>query len=93
MFVDTSNWSLLESIGGELSRCSQTTGADIFLLKSRPATVSVGGFDPLRDANLQKEKIKIAIYGDIDTVEHGKTRILLLIDKLVSTIAQRSQAC
>ena len=61
------------------------TGTDIFLLNPRPqdpegADASYGnGSDVHFD-----QRLRIAIYGDPESSEHAKTRILIMIDQIVS---------
>lgn len=61
------------------------TGTDIFLLNPKPvdhegpgSSYAAGndhGFD---------QRLRIAIYGDPESSEHAKTRVLILIDQIVS---------
>lgn len=61
------------------------TGTDIFLLNPKPVdpeghSSSYGngtdqGFD---------QRLRIAIYGDPESCEHAKTRVLIMIDQVVS---------
>ena len=61
------------------------TGTDIFLLNPKPQdsegiTASYGtGSDIHFD-----QRLRIAIYGDPESSEHSKTRILIMIDQIVS---------
>lgn len=61
------------------------TGTDIFLLNPKPqdpdgTSTSYGnGSDVHFD-----QRLRIAIYGDPESSEHSKTRILIMIDQIVS---------
>jgi hypothetical protein len=61
------------------------TGTDIFLLRAKPADpeVMTSGFNDNPDTGLEK-RLRVSIYGDIESAEHAKTRILIMIDKIVS---------
>lgn len=60
------------------------TGTDIFLLNPKPAdpegvTSSYGnGMDLKFD-----QRLRIAIFGDPESSEHAKTRVLIMIDQVV----------
>ncbi len=70
------------------------TGTDIFLLNPKPLdpegpNSSYGngtdqGFD---------QRLRIAIYGDPESCEHAKTRVLIMIDQVVSLLLTRSDQC
>ena len=63
---------------------SKYTGSDIFLLRSRAAdpdhpSASYGhGTDQSLD-----QRLRIAIYGDPESAEHAKLRVLIMIDQIV----------
>ena len=60
---------------------SEYCGVDIFLLGPRlsPATTGIDGtVDTSKD-----QRWRVAIYGDMESTEHAKTRILIYIDRLV----------
>lgn len=56
-------------------------GVDIFLLG--PKFASLGdGLNSNGDAG-RDQRWRVAIYGDMESTEHAKTRILIFIDRLV----------
>lgn len=58
-------------------------GVDVFLLGPRlnPAAPGIDGtVDTGKD-----QRWRVALYGDTESVEHAKTRVLIYIDKLVSS--------
>lgn len=63
------------------------TGTDIFLLNPRvadaegPASSYGNGSDQVFD-----QRLRIAIYGDPESSEHAKTRVLIMIDQVVSAV-------
>lgn len=64
------------------------TGTDIFLLNPKhsdpegPASSYGNGSDQRFD-----QRLRIAIYGDPESSEHAKTRVLIMIDRVVSSTA------
>ncbi len=65
-------------------------GVDVFLLGPKFNTLPPG----LRsngDAG-QDQRWRVAIYGDMESAEHAKTRILIFIDRLVSGLCNTGRA-
>ena len=62
-----------------LAKIAAYCGVDIFLC--RPEESRAAG-DPEVDAS-QNKRLRIKIYGDYESVEHAKTRVLLMIDDMV----------
>ena len=64
-----------------MTYASEFCGVDVFLLGPRlnPATTGIDGtVDTAKD-----QRWRVAIYGDMESTEHAKTRVLIYIDKLV----------
>ncbi|KAL7268728.1 hypothetical protein RUND412_008638 [Rhizina undulata] len=64
-----------------LLRIAKYTGTDIFVLKMPEPNLD-SAIDPGNDG-VQARRLKIKIYGDRDSVEYAKTRILIMIDDLL----------
>ena len=68
-----------------LDEIAKYCGTDIFLLNPKhndpeePASSYGNGSDQRFD-----QRLRIAIYGDPESSEHAKTRVLILIDRIVS---------
>ena len=68
-----------------LDEIAKYCGTDIFLINPKhadedgPATSYGNGSDLRFD-----QRLRIAIYGDPESSEHAKTRVLILIDRIVS---------
>ena len=68
-----------------IDKIAKFTGSDIFLLNSKPAdpegpTASyANGTDQTLD-----QRLRIAIYGDPESSEHSKMRVLIMIDQIVN---------
>lgn len=79
--VDLDKHQYTEAIGKHLNHIATHTGADIFVLRPHESKAEAAG-DPEVDAS-QGTRLKIKIYGDHESVEHAKFRVLILIDDLV----------
>ena len=87
LVIDTAATALKTHVIEQLDRIAQFCGVDIFLLGPKfasPTEVSNANGDPGRD-----QRWRIAIYGDMESTEHAKTRALIFIDKLVSSVTAR----
>ena len=69
-----------------LDEVAKWTGTDVFLLNPKhsdsgsPISSYGNGSDQRFD-----QRLRIAIYGDPESSEHAKTRVLIMIDKVVSS--------
>lgn len=68
-----------------IDKIAAFTGSDIFLLNSKPTDpdTSSGSYANGSDQSLD-QRLRIAIYGDPESSEHAKTRVLIMIDQIVS---------
>ena len=78
-----------------LDEVAKWTGTDLFLLNPKhcdpegPASSYGNGTDQRFD-----QRLRIAIYGDPESSEHAKTRVLIMIDRVVSsTAAGKEDTC
>jgi hypothetical protein len=55
------------------------TGTDIFLLTPKQTDPDTSNTP---DAGLD-QRLRVAIYGDMESSEHAKTRVLIMIDQIV----------
>ena len=75
-----------------LDDIAKWTGTDLFLLNPKhcdlegPASSYGNGSDQRFD-----QRLRIAIYGDPESSEHAKTRVLIMIDRVVSSTAAREE--
>ena len=82
LVIDSAAPALKSHVVEYLDNVANFCGVDIFLLGPKfasPAEGLNGNGDAGRD-----QRWRIAIYGDMESAEHAKTRILIFIDKLVS---------
>lgn len=85
LVIDHSQNGVRANVLEHIDIIARFTGTDIFLLNPRPAnpeavTSSYGnGTEHKFD-----QRLRIAIYGDPESSEHAKTRVLIMIDQVVS---------
>lgn len=60
------------------------TGTDIFLLNPKPSDLEglASSYGSGADHNFD-QRLRIAIFGDPESSEHAKTRVLIMIDQVV----------
>lgn len=85
LVLDQASGGVKATVLTHLNILANFTGTDIFLLNPKPvdhegpgSSYGAGneqGFD---------QRLRIAIYGDPESSEHAKTRVLILIDQIVS---------
>ena len=68
------------------------TGTDIFLLNPKPVDPE-GPSSSYSNGTDQRfdQRLRIAIYGDPESCEHAKTRVLIMIDQVVSWPLMRNR--
>jgi len=66
------------------------TGTDIFLLRPKQMDIETASFNGTLDNSLD-QRFRIAVYGDMESSEHAKTRILIMIDQIVSRLNEPNQ--
>ena len=66
-----------------LDKIARFCGVDIFLLGPKFASLA-DGLNTSGEAG-RDQRWRVAIYGDMESAEHAKTRVLIFIDTLVST--------
>lgn len=67
------------------------TGTDIFLLSPKMKdTDSIGASftSAFMDGSLD-QRFRVSIYGDMESAEHAKTRVLIMIDQIVSQVRKQ----
>lgn len=86
--MDASTKGIRTSVLEHLDTLAAYTGADIFLLSPKlldadSAIVSSYGYTT--DSGLEN-RFRVAIYGDMESSEHAKTRLLIMIDQIVCAV-------
>lgn len=96
LVIDHSQNGIKTNVLDHIDTLAKFTGTDIFLLNpkstdSEGPSLSYGnGNDHVFD-----QRLRIAIYGDPESSEHAKTRVLIMIDQIVryaTAIWDRQQA-
>lgn len=93
LIMDASTKGIRVNVLEHLDTLAQYTGADIFLLSPKmvdadSAVVSSYGAD-----NGLDNRFRVAIYGDMESVEHAKTRLLIMIDQIVGYLSYKYLQC
>lgn len=70
------------SVLDHMNYIASYTGTDIFLLKPKQIDIETASFNGTLDNTLD-QRFRIAVYGDMESSEHAKTRILIMIDQIV----------
>jgi hypothetical protein len=84
--VDAQATALKSFVIEHLDEIAAFCGVDIFLLGPKFNTVAPG-LNSNGDAG-QDQRWRVAIYGDMESAEHAKTRVLIFIDRLVGIVSQ-----
>jgi hypothetical protein len=82
LVIDTAKTALKSHVVVHLDEIAKFCGVDIFLLGPKFASLS-DGVNRAGEAG-RDQRWRVAIYGDMESAEHAKTRILIFIDRLVS---------
>lgn len=80
--IDVSTNSAYAHSIEELDLIAQHAGVDIFLLSPKPVDGSSRAADGGPATGID-DRLRVAIYGDVESVEVARTRILIMIDKLM----------
>ncbi|KAL1965508.1 hypothetical protein VTN77DRAFT_5591 [Rasamsonia byssochlamydoides] len=83
LIMDATTRGIRTSVLEHLDTLAAYTGADIFLLSPKmldadSAVVSSYGYE-----NGLDNRFRVAIYGDMESAEHAKTRLLIMIDQIL----------
>ena len=85
LILDGAETAIRSSVLSHIDLCAKYTGTDIFLLKPRADAsplqmikTTENGLDSRLD-----QRYRVNIFGDTESVEHAKTRTLMMIDQIV----------
>lgn len=84
LVIDPVSDGVRKAVLEHLDLVAAFTGTDIFLLTPKitdPEAVGAS-FNGSVENNLN-QRLRITIYGDMESSEHAKTRILIMIDQIV----------
>lgn len=91
--MDTSTKGIRVNVLEHLDTLAQYTGADIFLLNSKMADADSAVVSSYGADNGLDNRFRVAIYGDMESVEHAKTRLLIMIDQIVRIARMEAFSC
>jgi hypothetical protein len=92
LVVDATLTGVKFTVLEHLDRIANYTGSDIFLLNSKPSDpdTASASYANGSDQSLD-QRLRIAIYGDPESSEHAKMRVLIMIDQIVSRLKRAWQ--
>jgi len=84
LILDSAETGVRSSVLNHIDLCAKYTGTDIFLLKPRNGETSSAGasYGNGVDSGLD-QRYRVNIFGDMESVEHAKTRALMMIDQIL----------
>ena len=85
LVIDSAATALKSHVVTHLDEIAKFCGVDVFLLGPKFASLS-DGITRSPEAG-RDQRWRVAIYGDMESAEHAKTRVLIFIDRLVSVRA------
>ena len=87
LVIDQAQTALKSHVVEHLDQIAAFCGVDVFLLGPKFASL-VDGQNANGDAG-RDHRWRVAVYGDMESAEHAKTRVLIFIDRLVCVAAGR----
>jgi GTP cyclohydrolase FolE2 len=85
LIIDRASQNIKSAVLNQLDVIANSTKADIFLLMPKQPDIESASFNGNLETGLDS-RLRCAIYGDMETMEHAKTRVLIMIDQIVSTV-------
>lgn len=86
--INKESLTIKQTILDHIDYIAKWTGTDIFLLRPKQMDVETTSFMGTLDNSLD-QRFRVAIYGDMESSEHSKTRILIMIDQIVRLAVSR----
>lgn len=83
LIMDSTTKGIRTSVLEHLDKLAAYTGADIFLLSPKSMDSDSSVISSYGCENSLDNRFRVAIYGDIESAEHAKTRLLIMIDQIV----------
>ena len=82
LIFDHTSQTVKGAVLNQLDLISKTTKADIFLLTPKQPDIETASYNG--NVDTMDPRLRCAIFGDLETMEHAKTRVLIMIDQIVS---------
>jgi hypothetical protein len=91
LIIDRASQKIKSAVLNQLDIIAKTTKADVFMLMPKQADIESASFNGNLETSMDS-RLRCTIYGDIETMEHAKTRVLIMIDQIVSDRAPHPRA-
>lgn len=84
LIIEGASDKIRTSVLNHLDRIANYTGTDIFLLNPKGSEREIlgGSYSGGAETSLD-QRYRVNIFGDMESVEHAKTRVLMMIDQIV----------
>ncbi|KAF2262164.1 hypothetical protein CC78DRAFT_468652 [Lojkania enalia] len=82
LIMDAASHQLKAPVLKQLDLIAQSTKADIFVLSPKQPDIESASFNGNLETGVDS-RLRCAIYGDMETMEHAKTRVLIMIDQIL----------
>ncbi|EUC32469.1 hypothetical protein COCVIDRAFT_30189 [Bipolaris victoriae FI3] len=82
LIIDPPTQNVRGAVLNQLDLIAKATKADIFLLMPKQPDIETASFHGNIDTGADP-RLRCAIYGDLETMEHAKTRVLIMIDQIL----------
>jgi hypothetical protein len=84
LIIDGASNNVRTSVLNHIDRIANYTGTDMFLLKPKRTDLEATGVSYSEGAETSlDQRYRVNIFGDMESVEHAKTRVLMMIDQIV----------
>ncbi|KKY23588.1 putative kh domain protein [Phaeomoniella chlamydospora] len=87
LIMDVNADGIRKAVLNHIDVVAQYTGTDIFLLRPKAADPEASGisYGSAAESGLD-QRFRAQVFGDMESMEHAKTRILMMIDQIVGAI-------
>ena len=82
LIIDVASQGVKAPVLRHLDEIAKCTKADVFILQPKQVDVESASFNGSIESTLD-QRLRCSIYGDMETAEHAKTRVLIMIDQIV----------
>lgn len=91
MVADGTTHGIRPNVLEHINYVAAWTGTDIFFLKPKMPSAETASFSGTLDNSLD-QRFRVAVFGDMESCEHAKTRILIMIDQIVRPLPHTDDA-
>lgn len=84
LIIDGASSNIRTSVLSHIDRIANYTGTDMFLLNPKGTDPEITGLSYSGGVETGlDQRYRVNIFGDMESVEHAKTRVLMMIDQIV----------